>query len=114
MCVKCFQFTDMMSSPLSEVRKRNVASVDGKGKIKLTLRYDQDKRVLKVIVHQASGLPGSDLPDPPDPYVKLYLLPEKNKKSKRKTEVSQGNSKTELQNFAGNSLVLVDIRFLLG
>ncbi len=42
---------------------------------------------MKVIVHQASGLPGSDLPDPPDPYVKLYLLPEKNKKSKRKTEV---------------------------
>lgn len=42
---------------------------------------------LKVIVHQASGLPGSDLPDPPDPYIKLYLLPERSKKSKRKTEV---------------------------
>ncbi len=40
-------------------------------------------------IHCATGLPGSDLPDPPDPYVKLYLLPERNKKSKRKTEVKR-------------------------
>jgi Ca2+-dependent lipid-binding protein len=39
-----------------------------------------------VIVYEAKGLPGGDLPDPPDPYVKLYLLPERSKKSKRKTE----------------------------
>ena len=30
---------------------------------------------------------GAHLEDPPDPYAKLYLLPEKSKKSKRKTEV---------------------------
>ena len=40
-----------------------------------------------MIVHQAVDLPGSDLPDPPDPYVKMYLLPERKSKSKRKTEV---------------------------
>uniref|UniRef100_A0A0K2UPA4 Extended synaptotagminlike protein 2a [Tribolium castaneum] n=1 Tax=Lepeophtheirus salmonis TaxID=72036 RepID=A0A0K2UPA4_LEPSM len=57
------------------------------GKIKLSLSYSQRKEKLTVVVHNAYGLPGSDLPDPPDPYVKLYLLPEKNRKSKRKSEV---------------------------
>ena len=33
---------------------------------------------------------GAHLEDPPDPYAKLYLLPEKSKKSKRKTEVRNG------------------------
>ena len=40
-----------------------------------------------VTIHQAVELPGSDLPDPPDPYVKMYLLPERKSKTKRKTEV---------------------------
>ena len=41
-----------------------------------------------VTVHEAKGLPGGDLPDPPDPYVKMYLLKnaEKVKKSKQKTD----------------------------
>ena len=34
-----------------------------------------------------SQLPGGDQPDPPDPYVKLYLLPDRSTNSKRKTEV---------------------------
>ena len=42
--------------------------------------------MLKVLVHEAKGLPGGDLPDPPDPYVKLYLLPDRSKKSKRKSD----------------------------
>ena len=42
-----------------------------------------------VTVHEAKGLPGGDLPDPPDPYVKMYLLPSRNKKSKRKTEAQK-------------------------
>ena len=41
-----------------------------------------------VTVHEAKGLPGGNLPDPPDPYVKMYLLKnsEKVKKSKQKTD----------------------------
>ena len=46
----------------------------------------QFQNELTVIVYEAKGLPGGDLPDPPDPYVKLYLLPERSKKSKRKTD----------------------------
>ncbi len=30
-----------MSGPMDEVRKRNAVPTDGKGKIKLTLKYDQ-------------------------------------------------------------------------
>ena len=40
-----------------------------------------------MILYEAKGLPGGDLPDPPDPYVKMYLLPDRSKKSKRKSEV---------------------------
>ncbi len=28
---------------------------------------------VKVFVHEAHGLPGGDLPDPPDPYVKVQF-----------------------------------------
>lgn len=44
------------------------------------------KEVLKIHVHEATGLPGGNLPDPPDPYVKLYLLPERSKSSKRRSD----------------------------
>lgn len=42
-----------------------------------------------MVVHEAKGLPGGDLPDPPDPYVKLYLLPDRSKKSKRKSDAKK-------------------------
>ena len=57
------------------------------GKIKLSFKYDEKKEELNVTLHEANRLPGGDLPDPPDPYVKLYLLPERSKKSKRKSDV---------------------------
>ena len=53
----------------------------------------QAQESLMITVHEAKGLPGGDLPDPPDPYVKLYLLADKtgkrDKKSKRKTDVEK-------------------------
>ena len=44
---------------------------------------------MQVHIHEAKGLPGGDLPDPPDPYVKLYLLPDRPKKSKRKSDAKK-------------------------
>ena len=32
---------------------------------------------------------GGDLPDPPDPYIKLYLLPDRSKKSKKKSDAKK-------------------------
>ena len=42
-----------------------------------------------MILYEATGLPGGDLPDPPDPYVKTYLLPDRCKKSKRKSDAKK-------------------------
>lgn len=81
---------DEMLEPISELRRRGPQtsmSTTGCGKVKVSLIYVQDKGKLKYVIHQAAGLPGSDLPDPPDPYIKIYLLPERSKKTKRKTEV---------------------------
>jgi len=68
--------------PLDELRRR---VVPGHGKIRLNLLYDDNRQELKVFVHEVAGLPGGDLPDPPDPQVKVYLMP--GKKKKKKTEV---------------------------
>ena len=56
---------------------------------KIFLFVLQKSGSLQVHVHEAKGLPGGDLPDPPDPYVKLYLLPERSKKSKRKSDAKK-------------------------
>ena len=88
----------VVDPPLDELRRR---VVPGHGKIRLNLLYDDNRQELKVFVHEAAGLPGGDLPDPPDPQVsfqavtrsntelllqvKVYLMP--GKKKKKKTEV---------------------------
>jgi len=74
--------TTVVDPPLDELRRR---VVPGHGKIRLNLLYDDNRQELKVFVHEVAGLPGGDLPDPPDPQVKVYLMP--GKKKKKKTEV---------------------------
>jgi Ca2+-dependent lipid-binding protein len=78
-------------APMESVglRKRDTAlpTEDSCGRIRMSISYNPNREELKVFVNRAVGLPGSHLEDPPDPYVKLYLLPEKSKKSKRKTDV---------------------------
>ncbi len=32
---------------------------------------------------------GGNLPDPPDPYIKLYLLPDRSKRSKKKSDAKK-------------------------
>ena len=66
-----------------------IAEDDGAplGKVQLSLEFNSDNGDVIVVLHQARGLPGGDLPDPPDPYVKMYVLPGKSRKTKRKSEV---------------------------
>ena len=58
--------TTVVDPPLDELRRR---VVPGHGKIRLNLLYDDNRQELKVFVHEVAGLPGGDLPDPPDPQV---------------------------------------------
>ena len=53
--------------------------------VRVNLLYDENKEELKLFLHEAANLPGGDLPDPPDPQCKIYLMPGKRKK--KKTEV---------------------------
>ncbi|XP_012660959.1 extended synaptotagmin-1 [Otolemur garnettii] len=54
------------------------------GQVKLTVWYYSEERKLVSIVHSCRALRQNGR-DPPDPYVSLLLLPDKNRGSKRKT-----------------------------
>jgi len=76
---------DIHGPPEDELRQRTgLRPVNAPGRVRLNLLYDERREELKVFVHEAANLPGGDLPDPPDPQVKLYLMPGKKKK---KTQV---------------------------
>lgn len=55
------------------------------GEILLQLEYVNKE--LLVHIHSARGLAAADRNGLSDPYVKTYLLPDKSKHSKRKTEI---------------------------
>ncbi|EFN72622.1 Extended synaptotagmin-2 [Camponotus floridanus] len=63
------------------------------GRIQLTLHYSVQRQKLVVVVHKIANLPlpQNDPHNIPDPYVKLYLLPDRHKETKRKTAVMKDN-----------------------
>ncbi|XP_012262341.2 extended synaptotagmin-3 isoform X2 [Athalia rosae] len=69
------------------------AGESGLGRIQLTLRHSVARQKLVVVVHKIANLPlpHNDPNSIPDPYVKLYLLPDRHKESKRKTAVMKDN-----------------------
>lgn len=54
------------------------------GKLQYKLEYDFNQSNLVVTVHQAEDLPALDMGGTSDPYVKVYLLPDKKKKFETK------------------------------
>ncbi|KAK7108304.1 synaptotagmin-1 isoform X2 [Littorina saxatilis] len=54
------------------------------GKLQFSLDYDFQKGELSVTVIQAADLPGMDMSGTSDPYVKVYLAPDKKKKYETK------------------------------
>lgn len=54
------------------------------GKLEFTLDYDFQKQELSVGVLQATELPAMDMGGTSDPYVKVYIMPEKKKKFETK------------------------------
>ncbi|XP_016838041.1 extended synaptotagmin-1 isoform X2 [Nasonia vitripennis] len=84
------------SSPGLIRRNPSVTSSAGDsklGRIQLTLRYSVARQKLMVVIHKVANLPlpANDPSNIPDPYVKLYLLPDKHKETKRKTAVMKDN-----------------------
>ncbi|KAK7485835.1 hypothetical protein BaRGS_00022935, partial [Batillaria attramentaria] len=65
----------------------------GLGRIQLTFRYSLQRQRLMVVIHKISNLKPAegDSKGLADPYVKLYLLPDRDSKSKRKTDVVKDN-----------------------
>ncbi|XP_044535797.1 extended synaptotagmin-1 isoform X1 [Gracilinanus agilis] len=81
----------LISSSAPELRQRlprsdspSEAPAGPLGQVKLTVWYYSEERKLVSIVHSCRSLRQSSR-DPPDPYVSLLLLPDKNRGSKRKT-----------------------------
>lgn len=54
------------------------------GKLQYKLEYDFNQNSLSVTVIQAEELPALDMGGTSDPYVKVYLLPDKKKKFETK------------------------------
>jgi len=59
-------------------------SVEKLGKLQFSLDYDFQKGELTVGVIQGADLPGMDMSGTSDPYVKVYLMPDKKKKHETK------------------------------
>lgn len=65
---------------------------DGRfGQVKLTLRYSGQRQRLIIVIHQCTGLIPCDSDNLADPYVRLYLLPDRSSASKRKTQTKKND-----------------------
>ncbi|XP_033227436.1 extended synaptotagmin-1 isoform X2 [Belonocnema kinseyi] len=89
-------FSEVSASPNLVHRHTSFTSSEGDaklGRLQLTLQYSEPRQKLYIHVHKIANLPlpQNDPHNIPDPYVKLYLLPDKNKETKRKTAVMKDN-----------------------
>ncbi|XP_031833796.1 extended synaptotagmin-like protein 2 isoform X2 [Nomia melanderi] len=88
--------SSLNESPQLLHRNLSVTSSSGEaklGRIQLSLRYSVQRQKLIIVVHKIANLPlpHNDPYNIPDPYVKLYLLPDRYKETKRKTAVMKDN-----------------------
>lgn len=68
----------------NEEKEESEKSEEKLGRLQYKLDYDFNSNNLAVTVIQAEGLPGLDMSGTSDPYVKVYLLPDKKKKHETK------------------------------
>lgn len=80
-------------APESGLRQRNAVKNEagefGLGRLQMTFRYSQGRQRLIIVVHKCSSLQPieGDSKNLADPYVRMYLLPDKSSSSKKKTKV---------------------------
>lgn len=85
----------------SELRHRTVpaqgsedAGTSGKAQVKLSIAYSSAENRLVINIHACKNLP-SFSKEPPDTYISLILLPDKNRITKKKTSVKKRNLNPE-------------------
>ncbi|KAK2179487.1 hypothetical protein NP493_487g01004 [Ridgeia piscesae] len=61
------------------------------GRIQVTVRYSAQRSRLVAVVHKCVGLLACDSDDMSDPYVRLYLLPDRSSSTKKKTQIVRNN-----------------------
>ena len=76
--------TNMEDNTNNEDAESKKSEVVNLGKLEYTLDYDFQKQELTVGVLQASELPAMDMGGTSDPYVKVYIMPDKKKKFETK------------------------------
>ncbi|KAG5886715.1 hypothetical protein JTB14_030781 [Gonioctena quinquepunctata] len=86
------RYTDFARSSLRSNRSSSGSRYfrEYMGEIDLTLRYSLQRQRLIVVVHRVNNLYYEEPTEEKDIYVKLYLLPERSKSTKRKTKVMKG------------------------
>lgn len=65
-------------------KQRSVDGEDGCGRLHFVLKFDCDVEQLIVKIHKAEDLPAKDFSGTSDPYVKIYLLPDRMTKHQTK------------------------------
>eukprot|EP00051_Salpingoeca_urceolata_P003262 m.56467 g.56467 ORF g.56467 m.56467 type:complete len:638 (-) comp12616_c0_seq2:86-1999(-) len=72
-------------------RRRGAVKQPKRGHLNVEINIDQMPagRALRVRINKAVGLPAADLNGLSDPYVKMYIQPDKSKKTKKKSKVVQ-------------------------
>ena len=73
--------TNMEDNEDAESKKSEIVNL---GKLEFSIDYDFQKQELTVGVMQATELPAMDMGGTSDPYVKVYIMPEKKKKFETK------------------------------
>uniref|UniRef100_A0A336LW29 CSON006247 protein n=1 Tax=Culicoides sonorensis TaxID=179676 RepID=A0A336LW29_CULSO len=82
--------SDSMASVYSGAGEGRYGTVTVKGQIEFGLQYNYKHAALEILIKQCKDLAAVDTKrNRSDPYVKVYLLPDKSKTGKRKTKVKK-------------------------
>ncbi|XP_022919402.2 uncharacterized protein [Onthophagus taurus] len=82
--------SDSMASVYSGAGEGRYGTVAVKGQVEFGLQYNYKTSALEIMVKQCRDLAAIDMKrNRSDPYVKVYLLPDKSKSGKRKTKVKK-------------------------
>ncbi|NXC81860.1 DOC2A protein, partial [Cercotrichas coryphoeus] len=87
-----------------QVDKTEDKSLEERGRILISLKYSSQKQGLQVGILRCAHLAAMDANGYSDPYVKIYLKPDEDKKSKHKTAVKKKTLNPEFNEVASLSI----------